>query len=64
MVKHNANTLPAGDRISRDLAKRGYNVKVSKPKKGKSKYVVETEGKKKKKGEKGRVRATFKSSVL
>ena len=63
MSKHGANTIKAVDRISKSLANQGYNVKVSKPRGCKTKYVVETEGKKKKKG-KGRIRATFKSSVI
>ena len=62
MSKHGARTIEAVDRISRSLANDGYNVKVSKPRGGKTKYVVETEGRKKKSG-KGRIRATWKSSI-
>jgi len=63
MPSYNANNIQAADRIARHLTKQGYNVKVSKPKTSEYKYVISTEGKKKKKGN-GRVRATFKSSVI
>jgi len=62
MPSHGANTIIAADKIARNLARSGYDVKVSKPRGGKTKYRVITEGRKK--NTSGRIRATFKSSVI